>query len=112
METSARRRVVFLCGDRSPYGLAHLEPILSAGFEVIAVVVPTDERWQRFRESLLGKRFHLPPPPPPFWKRVHRRVKRAFSGVPGKPSPQPALSLPVPLMHVFDVNAEDFLEQL
>lgn len=49
--------ILFLCGHNSPYGMAHLEPILDSRFNVRAVVIAKEERWTRFRESLLGKRY-------------------------------------------------------
>jgi methionyl-tRNA formyltransferase len=51
-------RVIFLCGHKSPYGLAHLEPLLHSDFEIIAVVLATDKRWNIFRDKLSGKNFH------------------------------------------------------
>lgn len=47
-------RVVFLCGDRSRYGLAHLGPILET-FQVVGLVTATDERWRTFRRALAGR---------------------------------------------------------
>ena len=44
---------VFLCGDRSPYGMAHLEPI-AAHFDLKAIVIADDARWGRFSELLSG----------------------------------------------------------
>lgn len=48
-------RVLFFCGDRSPWGRAHLEPLLDHDHvELVGVVLPTDERWETFRRTLLG----------------------------------------------------------
>jgi len=47
-------RVVFFCGDESPYGRAHMLPLLRGAFSVQAVVLPSPACWQRFRERLLG----------------------------------------------------------
>jgi methionyl-tRNA formyltransferase len=51
-------RVLFFCGDKSPYGLAHLIPILKSRFDLVAVVIPTEDRWEYFREALLGKSYY------------------------------------------------------
>lgn len=49
-------RTLFFCGERSPYGLCHLEPVLEA-FNVSAIVVATKARWDLFREALCGKNY-------------------------------------------------------
>lgn len=47
--------VVFYCGSESPYGLAHLTPIIDQpGFNVVAVVFATPARWRLFRRRLAG----------------------------------------------------------
>ena len=51
-------RVLFFCGDKSPYGLSHLIQILKSRFNVVAVVIPTKDRWWYFREALLGKSYY------------------------------------------------------
>lgn len=48
-------KVVFLCGHKSRYGLAHLEPILESKFNVAAVVIADDKRWKEFGEKLNGE---------------------------------------------------------
>ena len=60
MQVGSNLRVVFLCGDESPYGRAHLLPLLGGGFSIQAVVVPTSACWQRFRERLLGSEIFPP----------------------------------------------------
>lgn len=48
-------RVVFFCGSESPYGFAHLQPILDEKrFDTIAVVLASQERWDKFRRALTG----------------------------------------------------------
>jgi len=44
---------VFLCGDRSPYGMAHLAPITEY-FDVKAIIVADSYRWDYFRKCLSG----------------------------------------------------------
>jgi methionyl-tRNA formyltransferase len=48
-------KTVFLCGHKSPYGRAHLKPILESKFEVLAIVLATNQRWALFRSALSGK---------------------------------------------------------
>ena len=48
-----KHSAVFLCGDRSPYGLAHLEAV-AEHFELLAVVVADRARWAKFRATLCG----------------------------------------------------------
>jgi methionyl-tRNA formyltransferase len=50
-------KTIFFCGHQSPYGLAHLEPLLKSKFTIIAVVLASDKRWKIFREKLVGRRF-------------------------------------------------------
>ncbi len=45
---------VFLCGDRSPYGLAHLESI-AEHFDLKMILVADEKRWIYFREMLSGQ---------------------------------------------------------
>jgi len=48
--------VVFLCGAESRYGLAHLEPLIQEKrFRLITVVLPTQDRWEKFRSTLSGE---------------------------------------------------------
>ncbi len=58
-DTGATRsplRVVFFCGANSPYGIAHLEPLIrERRFRVAAVVLATRERWQKFSKALSGE---------------------------------------------------------
>jgi methionyl-tRNA formyltransferase len=75
-------KLIFFCGHRSPYGLAHLKPILESNFEVIALVLATDERWMHFRSALSGK-------PIEFFKQHVQKfgpkdaVKHIVAGLPG-----------------------------
>ena len=51
-------KIVFLCGHQSPYGIAHLEPLLKSDLEIVAIVLATNKRWNIFREKLSGKDFY------------------------------------------------------
>ena len=48
-------RMLFLCGEQSPWGYAHLESILcEPRFEVVAIALATQNRWAIFRKALSG----------------------------------------------------------
>jgi len=45
---------VFFCGHKSPYGISHLEPLLSSKLKISKVIVADDARWEIFRNALGG----------------------------------------------------------
>lgn len=51
-------KIFFLCGHKSPYGVAHFLPLLDTRFEIAALVLATDKRWSIFREKLSGKDYY------------------------------------------------------
>ena len=53
-------KLLFLCGHKSPYGLSHLKPLLNSKFDIVAVVIATDDRWRLFHDSLGGKSYYKP----------------------------------------------------
>ena len=61
---SEKISAIFFCGDKSRYGAAHISPVLEE-FDVKAIVLADDERWQQFRRSLHGRT----PPRASFMKR-------------------------------------------
>jgi methionyl-tRNA formyltransferase len=70
--------VIFYCGSESPYGLAHLEPLLRCRrFDVRGVVLATPGRWQRFRERLSGVSEATPSGPRALAQSVRRLAGRA-----------------------------------
>ena len=106
-----RLRTVLFCGDQSPYGRAHLRPVLEQ-FDVAAVVVATGPRWSIFREALSG----VPTPAngaslrtrlSSSWRRRVARRTPGYIDVPGI-----ARAAGVPLLETFDVNDAAFLEEL
>lgn len=117
-------KVVFFCGHESPYGFAHLAPILQEQrFRVMAVVIATEARWDHFRQALTGS----PRPRASAWSRRLKRLARnvsyryVASAVrdriaalhPGPSSTERLLGLcKVPVWPEFDVNAPAFLERL
>jgi len=49
-------RVLFFCGERSPWGYSHLAPLLSElRIELVGVVMATEKRWTNFRVALSGE---------------------------------------------------------
>lgn len=49
-------RVLFFCGERSPWGRAHLEPLLGHDhLELVGVALADDDRWETFRRALTGE---------------------------------------------------------
>jgi methionyl-tRNA formyltransferase len=108
-------KAVFFCGHQSPYGIAHLEPVIHA-FDVQVVIIGTSERWKGFRQHLNGKTYYQP-----------GRQRTTFSL--SKILPQRAASLlrhyrilagmnrmlrakSIGLWRVFDVNSEDNIREL
>ena len=53
-----KQSAVFICGDRSPYGIAHLEAI-AENFDLKALVLADDARWRTFRSALSGGREYV-----------------------------------------------------
>ena len=54
---AAPLRVVFLCGERSPWGLAHLPALLNdRRFQIVRIVLASDARWASFRRAVGGER--------------------------------------------------------
>jgi len=113
-----KKRVVFLCGDRSKYGLAHLAPTIRE-FSVDAIVIPDKERWRIFRESLVGEddslveKSYLP--------RIKRTIARLVKFL-DKPrtelsSDKEVLKTPiaennVPIIVAHDVNSQNMLDKI
>ncbi|MEO0435986.1 MAG: formyltransferase family protein [Pseudomonadota bacterium] len=75
--------VVFLCGDRSDYGLCHAAAIANSSLNLRAVVVPGQKRWETFESALHrgGERI------PPF--RGQNQLRSLVAGL----LPQPLLEL-------------------
>src|SRR5688572_19295167 len=105
-------RTVFFCGDQSPYGRAHLRPVLEH-FDVVAVVIGTPQRWAVFREALSGVpaaaagggslRARLAQG----WKRATQRRGGTYIDVPAI-----VRAAGVRLHSVFDANDPGSLERL
>ena len=49
-------KILFFCGERSPWGIAHLGPLLShSQLKIVCVIFATDQRWCQFYRALTGK---------------------------------------------------------
>jgi methionyl-tRNA formyltransferase len=70
-------KTVFFCGHESPYGLAHLEPVLRR-FEVIAVVAATNRCWEIFHCNLVGQTFSYRPPVRRIAANILEHARRLF----------------------------------
>jgi len=54
-------RVLFFCGEQSPWGRAHLRPLLEdPRVELAGVVLASETRWAVFREKLTGEPARAP----------------------------------------------------
>ena len=120
--------VVFFCGDESPYGKAHLLPLLQGGFSLQTVVVPTPACWERFRKRLLGNEFHRQKIEGGTAKlrSLLARTRAALESVRRSATPwetlEAALSCPrvptlckeygIPVCEITDVNALDVVQWL
>ena len=50
-------KIAFFCGHYSPYGLAHLKPLIHE-FDVKVVIIGTEQRWRVFGQKLGGKVYY------------------------------------------------------
>ncbi|MEM9396144.1 MAG: formyltransferase family protein [Pseudomonadota bacterium] len=75
--------VVFLCGDRSDYGLCHVAAIAKSSLTLRAVVVPTQNRWETFDSALHRGRERIP-----LFRRANQ-LRRWLAGL----APRPLLRL-------------------
>jgi len=51
-------KTILLCGHKSQYCFAHVEPLLRSNLNIISVVLATDKRWNIFKEKLSGEKIH------------------------------------------------------
>jgi methionyl-tRNA formyltransferase len=124
MSRPTRPRVVFFCGHHSPFGAAHLLPILESRFEVVAVVLASERRWEQFGNQLRGKEPLRDHPDPPLSRLVgqasnwlrHPLATLRERVVPVRDEEPPALALlrqrRVEVLTVDDANAETSLARL
>jgi methionyl-tRNA formyltransferase len=122
MKPLKKHRVILFCGEQSPYGLAHLRPFIESRFEVVAVVIATENRWKVFRQALAGKRIMPMAPWAALWRRLSQTVKNNspafFLLALGRHAPvwkgelDLVRSRRIPIWEVDDVNADSCVEQI
>lgn len=119
-------KVLFFCGHKSPYGLAHLIPILESRFDVIAVVVATEDRWDCFRETLSGKSYYRTESARSFSQIIDKYIKGNIKRVLSekfirlfRKDYKKDIKIPdilrthnISLLQVFDVNEKSFVEKV
>ena len=96
-------KIIFFCGERSPWGVAHLRPLLAhPQLQTVAVIFATPARWETFRTALSG--------PSPNVSTL-RKAWRRFRARGRKDNPQRVAQLVeehgVPLVYCDDVNRQD-----
>lgn len=114
-------KTLFFCGHNSPYGRAHLHAILN-DFDLLAVIIATDDRWSLFGEALRGKSYYPTKAGSSFLSEVKNFVK--------KKAPERIVQLikkdytketdvitilrkiKIPLWRVFDVNDTKFTAKI
>jgi methionyl-tRNA formyltransferase len=117
-------RVIFLCGHKSPYGLAHLNPLLQSNFDIISVVLATDERWDIFSEKLLGKNYYpenypaiirlnqiikmlvIKILPEAILRKVKKSYKKPFNII------EILKKYKIPIWYVDNVNSREFIQRV
>lgn len=113
-----KMRALFFCGHKSPFGLAHLLPILESKFDIVAVVVATEDRWKYFKEALIGKSYYK--------LKTRKPILNITKAIINRLNPMQIIRLRkkeasiinilhkynVPLWHVFDLNERSFIEKV
>ncbi|OHB71655.1 MAG: hypothetical protein A2W23_07375 [Planctomycetes bacterium RBG_16_43_13] len=115
-------KLLFLCGHKSPYGLSHLKPLLNSKFDIVAVVIATDDRWRLFHDSLGGKSYYKPKvvhsplgPANAFIKKIiSSNIRHLFKYDIKKAQPINDILREhnIPLLQIFDVNEKTVIEKI
>lgn len=104
--------IIYLCGDRSPYGMAHMVSVIKY-FDVKAIIIADEKRWSYFRRFLLGGEI--------YWYTKKIRIFRvAIEDILRKPrvfyraQKQKKLlnSFGVPLLEMNDVNSRESISRI
>ena len=113
-----KKKIILFCGHMSPYGLAHLEPILKTSFNVKAIVIATKNCWSAFSESLSGKVYYsqdkifsLNNNAYYFLMKLYKYFRKQ-SHEPLKQVNDFSKHFNVPLSVVEDINQNEFIEKL
>jgi len=114
---------LFLCGHKSPYGLAHLEPLVKSRLNIRAIVLATDNRWSIFREVLGGKSYYPHKNSATILlKKIKDRLKRIIpdfilyrikrDGWQKINVERIGKKYKIPVWHIDDVNRKEFIEKV
>lgn len=99
---------VFLCGDQSPYGVAHLEAVIKE-FDVKAIILADEERWKVFRRSLSGGDEYVSTHQRKTIRhKANQLIKKIRSFTKKKDNPFSAINTPVIRLH--DVNNNESIK--
>lgn len=111
-------KTIFFCGHQSPYGLAHLKPVLEE-FNVLAIVIATDERWILFRKNISGESYNTIGRFLKFKRDILTLTKKIRSFIKDILSLNRSPSLEsicsnrhIPVLPIFDINEDAFIEKV
>jgi methionyl-tRNA formyltransferase len=111
-------RTIFFCGHQSRYGLAHLKPVLEE-FNVLAIVIATNERWGIFRNKISGESYNTIGKFLQFKRTIITHTNKMRSFTENVFSPNRSSSLEsicskrhIPLLPIFDINEDAFIENM
>lgn len=113
-------KAVFFCGNKSPYGIAHLIPLLESRFEIAKVIIANPERWEIFRHALQGKNyFKIKEKSNSTIKALAKLVLpiRMINHLKSRGKNQKNIwsicsQYSVPLIELFDINDKNFCDKL
>jgi methionyl-tRNA formyltransferase len=101
-------RVLFFCGERSPWGFAHLKPLLTATqIELVAIVLATDRCWDTFHQQLTGELPKRPRSFIRFGKDLVKLILRRQNLSPTAKVHQQAARQKIPVITCDDVNSAE-----
>lgn len=112
MPHSDKTRLLFFCGERSRWGIAHLLSLLSnTQVEVVAVVLATDKRWTIFRQAIGGQEPHIGFSLVDSLKKIIKSLLK--KSPPSRTAQAESLlrSKNIPIIYCDDVNLNYHLEQ-
>ena len=112
------RRAVFFCGHRSRYGAAHLDSVLKE-FDISAVVVATDSRWEIFQRQLSGTSHQGATVGGILMTKLKSAARRTLSRFSASVALNPSQDVEticsrrgVPVLRTHDVNESSFVDSL
>lgn len=114
-------KVIFFCGHKSPYGLAHLKPLLESNFNIVGLVLATDKTWNAFREKLSGKIYY---PYSSYKQRVKiilkklipqyvlSKIKKGWRESTNVDVKKLSKKYKIPIWYSDDINSEEFIQKI